>query len=154
MLNFVPDKEKAVHEMVRVVRPGGVVALYVWDYAAHMQVMRTFFDVANSLDPKAAEYDDGIKAPICRPKPLADLFTHCGLRDVEVRAIDAPAAFLTFEDYWSPFLGGTGSAPKYCMSLDEASRERLKEAVQQRLPTGPDGEILLAIRAWAAKGVC
>jgi hypothetical protein len=31
-------------------------------------------------------------------------------------------------------------------------RERLKELIRARLPTGPDGEILLAARAWAAKG--
>jgi trans-aconitate methyltransferase len=152
VLNFVPDKDAAVREMVRVVRPGGTVALYVWDYAGHMQVMRRFFDVAIALDPRAAEYDDGVKAPICRPKPLLEVFTRSGLRDVEVRAIDIPAAFDSFEDYWAPFLGGTGSAPKYCTSLDESARHRLKQEVQRRLPTGPDGEILLAIRAWAAKG--
>lgn len=152
VLNFLPDKDAAIREMTRIVRPGGDVALYVWDYAGHMQVMRMFFDVATVLDPKAAEYDDKIKAPICRPKPLMEILTRFGLRDVEVRAIDIPAAFDSFDDYWTPFLGGTGSAPKYCMSLDEAARERLKQEVRRRLPTGPDGEILLAIRAWAAKG--
>ncbi|MCB1993956.1 MAG: hypothetical protein KDG49_21095, partial [Geminicoccaceae bacterium] len=69
---------------------------------------------------------------------------------VETRAIDIPTAFAGFDDYWTPFLGGTGSAPRYCMSLSEAARDRLREALRQRLPTGPDGEILLAARAWAA----
>jgi hypothetical protein len=114
--------------------------------------MRTFFDVATALDPKAAEFDDGVKTPICRPKPLTNLLTRSGLENVELRAIDIPAAFDTFDDYWVPFLGGTGSAPKYCSSLDEKARGRLKLEVQRRLPTGPDGEILLAIRAWAVKG--
>ena len=36
VLNFVGDQDRAVMEMTRVVRPGGVVALYVWDYAGHM----------------------------------------------------------------------------------------------------------------------
>ncbi len=152
MLNFLPDKDAAIGEMARIVRPGGTVALYVWDYAGHMQVMRRFFDVATALDPRAAEYDDGIKAPVCRPKPLMEILEHSGLHDVEVRAIDIPAAFDSFDDYWAPFLGGTGSAPKYCMSLDETARERLRQEVQRRLPTGPDGEILLAVRAWAVKG--
>lgn len=152
VLNFLPDKDAAIREMARVVRPGGAIALYVWDYAGHMQVMRAFFDAAATLDPKAADYDDGIKAPVCRPKPLAEILTRSGLDDVEVRAIDIPAAFDGFDDYWAPFLGGTGSAPKYCASLDGAARDRLKQEVRRRLPTGPDGEILLAIRAWAAKG--
>src|SRR5690606_2928673 len=122
------------------------VALYVWDYAGHMQVMRYFFDAATALDPKASDFDDGVKAPVCRPQPLADLFSHSGLEDVEVRAIDIPVAFETFDDYWTPFLGGTGSAPKYCMSLDAREREQLRDAIRVRLPTGPDGEILLAAR--------
>lgn len=152
VLNFVPDKKAMVAEMVRVVRPGGTVALYVWDYAGHMQVMRCFFDAANALDPRAMEFDDGLKAPICRPGPLAELLAGAGLSDVDVWAIDIPTAFESFDDYWTPFLGGTGSAPKYCASLDAEARERLRETIRGRLPTGPDGEILLAARAWAAKG--
>lgn len=152
VLNFVPDKDAAIREMARVVRPGGTIALYVWDYAGHMQVMRHFFDAAALLDAKARDFDDGVKAPVCRPGPLNDLFARAGLTGVDVRTIDIPAAFESFDDYWTPFLGGTGSAPKYCMSLDEEARERLREAVRRRLPTGPDGEILLAIRAWAVKG--
>lgn len=152
VLNFVLDKDAAVREMMRVTRPGGTVALYVWDYAGHMQVMRYFFDVATALDPRASAFDDGVKAPVCQPGPLAELFVRAGLTDVEVRAIDIPTAFTSFSDYWTPFLGGTGSAPKYCMSLEEEAREQLREAIRRRLPTGPNGEILLAARAWAAKG--
>ncbi len=152
VLNFIPDKKAALKEMVRVVEPGGIVGLYVWDYAGHMQVMRHFFDVATALDPRASDFDDGVKAPICRPGPLADLFSEAGLKDVAVQAIDISTAFENFDDYWSPFLGGTGSAPKYCMSLTEKEREQLSDALRTRLPTGPDGEILLAARAWAAKG--
>ena len=31
VITFVPDPAKAVAEMARVVRPGGVVATYMWD---------------------------------------------------------------------------------------------------------------------------
>ncbi len=152
VLNFVPDKAKAIGEMVRVVRAGGTVALYVWDYAGHMQIMRYFFDTANEFDPRSADYDDSIKAPICRPMALREAFDSSGLIDVETTAIDIPTAFENFDDYWAPFLGGTGSAPKYCVSLDESTRTKIRDAIRAKLPTGPDGEILLAARAWAVKG--
>lgn len=152
VLNFIPDKTKALSEMVRIVRPEGTVALYVWDYAGQMQIMRYFFDTARVIDPNSSAYDDGINAPICRPKALSDAFIAVGLSDVETTAIDIPAAFVDFHDYWKPFLGGTGSAPKYCMSLDEDTRSKIRDAVRAKLPTGPDGEILLAVRAWAVKG--
>lgn len=151
VLNFVADKRNAVAEMKRVVRQGGSVALYVWDYAGHMQVMRHFFDAASELDSGAREFDDGIKAPICRPGPLSALLKEAGLADIEVQSLDIPAAFENFDDYWTPFLGGTGSAPKYCASLAPDAQSRLREKLRSRLPTGPDGEILLALRAWAIK---
>ncbi len=153
VLNFVGDKDKAVTEMARVVRPGGIVGLYVWDYAGHMQIMRYFFDAAIELDEGARKFDDGINAPVCRPGPLSNLFEKVGLTDIEVDNLDIPAAFENFEDYWTPFLGGTGSAPKYCTSLPPEAQARLKEKLRDRLPTGPDGEILLAIRAFAIKGI-
>jgi SAM-dependent methyltransferase len=152
VLNFIADPPKAINEMARVVRPGGTVALYVWDYGGHMQIMRYFFDCARPVDPKSSEFDDGIQAPICRPGALADAFGTAGLADVATTAIDITAAFADFDDYWKPFLAGTGSAPKYCQSLDEATRRQIRDAIQARLPTSPDGEILLAVRAWAVKG--
>lgn len=92
-----------------------------------MQVMRTFFDVATSLDSGAVDYDDGVKAHICRPGPLKELLKRNGLEVIEVCAIDIPAAFLSFDDYWFPFLGGTRSAPKHCAWLHEDARTRLRD---------------------------
>ena len=117
LLNFIPDKAKALSEMARIVRPEGTVALYVWDYAGQMQIMRYFLDTARPIDPKSSAYDDGINAPICRPKALSDAFVAAGLSDVETAATDIPAAFVEFQDYWTPFLGGTGSAPNTACRL-------------------------------------
>lgn len=152
VLNFVGDEDKAVAEMSRVVRPGGIVGLYVWDYAGHMQIIRHFFDAAIELDDGARKFDDGINAPICRPGPLSRLFEVAQLTDIRAERLDIPAAFDNFEDYWTPFLGGTGSAPKYCTSLPSHAQTRLREKLRNRLPTDPDGEILLAVRAWAVSG--
>ena len=46
VLNFVSNADSMTKEMARVTRPGGTVAAYVWDYAAGMQMMRHFWDVA------------------------------------------------------------------------------------------------------------
>ncbi|MFC4454237.1 class I SAM-dependent methyltransferase [Deinococcus sonorensis] len=152
VLNFTRDPLQALREMARLVRPGGQVALYVWDYAGHMQIMRRFFDVARTMDPEAVRFDDGVNAPICRPGPLREGVEAVGLGNVQVTALDIPAAFEHFDAYWAPFLGGTGSAPKYVATLTTEHRDRLREAVRASLPTGPDGEILLAVRAWAVRG--
>jgi len=152
VLNFVPQSPQAVAEMARVVRPGGVVAAYVWDYAGKMELMRYFWDAAVALDAAAIGLDEGRRFPICQPKPLAGLFVQAGLSEVEVRPIDVATDFRDFDDYWSPFLGGQGPAPGYAMSLSEERRAELRERIRSELPIGKDGSIHIVARAWAVRG--
>jgi SAM-dependent methyltransferase len=153
VLNFVPEPDRAVSEMVRVARPGGTVAAYVWDYAEGMQMMRHFWDAAGELDPRARELDEGRRFPLCGPEPLTELFRTTGLDKVEVRAIDVPTVFRDFDDYWSPFLGGQAPAPGYSMSLSQERRAALRERIRAGLPTNPQGEHHLTARAWAVRGL-
>jgi trans-aconitate methyltransferase len=153
VLNFVPDKAKMAAEMRRVSRPGGTVAVYVWDYAEGMEMMRHFWDAAVALKPAGAELDEGPRFPICKPDALRELFAAAGLREVETQPIEIATVFSDFDDYWTPFLGGTGPAPAYCMSLGEAERNALRDRLRASLPTGPDGKIALTARAYAVKGV-
>lgn len=152
VLNFVPEPERALAELRRVVRAGGTVAAYVWDYAGEMQLMRRFWDAAMELDPAARTLAESLRFALCSPPVLRERFEGGGLRDVEVRAIDAPTVFLDFDDYWEPFLGGQGPAPAYAVSLDEERRARLRERLRATLPARPDGSIPLIARAWAVRG--
>jgi SAM-dependent methyltransferase len=152
VLNFVPSPEQALAEMCRAARPRGAVAVYVWDYAEGMELMRAFWDAAVALDPEARALDEGKRFPLCRPEPLEVLFRGAGLDDVVVRPIDVPTVFRDFDDYWSPFLGGQGPAPGYCVSLDEDRRLALRERLRAKLPVAADGSIRLSARAWAARG--
>jgi SAM-dependent methyltransferase len=152
VLNFVPQPEKAVTEMRRVVRPGGTIAAYVWDYGGMMQLMRHFWNAAAALDPAAAELDEGKRFPICASQPLQHLFETQGLTEVRTRAIDIVTHFRDFDDYWNPFLGGQGPAPGYAMSLPEERRARLRERLRESLPAATDGSIPLVARAWAVRG--
>jgi SAM-dependent methyltransferase len=152
VLNFVPEPAAMVREMRRVLAPGGLAALYVWDYAGRMEMLRRFWDAAVALDPRAAALDEGVRFPVCEPGALRRLFEEAGFRDVETRALDQPTAFRGFDDYWSPFLGGQGPAPGYLASLEGKGREALREQVRASLPIQPDGSIPLIARAWAVKG--
>jgi SAM-dependent methyltransferase len=151
-LNFVPDPGLAAAELTRVIRPGGVAAAYVWDYADGMAMMRHFWDAAAELDPAAAELDEGRRFPVCRPEPLCALWTEAGLGEVSVEAIEVPTTFVDFDDFWTPFLGGQGPAPGYVASLPDTRRDDLRDVLHRRLPTGADGSIALTARAWAVRG--
>ncbi len=152
VLNFVPDHAAMLREMRRVVRADGALALYVWDYAGQMQLMRYFWDAAVALNPIAQALDEGLRFPICQPGPLSQLLRDAGLHDVETRAIDVPTHFKDFDDYWSPFLGGQAPAPSYAMSLNENERAALREYIRAHLAFGDDGSIHLTARAWAVRG--
>jgi SAM-dependent methyltransferase len=154
VLNFLPQPEQTLREMARVVRSGGIVAAYVWDYAGKMQFMRHFWNAAVALDPDASDLDEGRRFPLCQPELLSELFRRADLTQVEVRALDIATDFQNFDDYWSPFLGGQGPAPSYVMALSEERRAALRERIRAGLPFAIDGSIPLSARAWAVCGRC
>ena len=139
--------------MVRVVRKGGTVAAYVWDYVGQMQLIRFFWDTAVALDPKAFSLDEGQRFPLCQPEPLRHLFQTAGLEKVEVRSITVPTMFHDFDEFWTPFLGGQGPAPFYVRSQSEEQRVALRDHLRATLPFKADGSLHLTARAWAVRGV-
>ncbi|HEX9332059.1 MAG TPA: hypothetical protein VF896_09240, partial [Anaerolineales bacterium] len=142
-----------IAEMRRAVRNGGMIALYVWDYAGKMQMMRHFWNAAIALDPTARDLDEGKRFPICNSDSLKKLFQNTGLFQVEVHPINISTDFKDFNDYWLPFLGGQGPAPGYAMSLSEERRARLRARIYNSLPFALDGSIPLTARAWAVRGM-
>ena len=148
VLNFVPDRQAALRRMREI---GATVAVYVWDYADGMQLMRYFWDAAIALRPQDHECDQGKRFAFCTAEGLAELFTEAGFGTVGTRAIDVPTEFASFDDYWQPFLGGTGVGPAYVRTLTDAERDALREELRSRLPFEADGSIRLTARAWAAQ---
>lgn len=154
VLNFVPDKEKALAEMQRVARSRGTVAFYVWDYpGGGVEFMRAFWTAATALDPHARDLTEDRRFPFCTADGLANLAKSTGLTSVDCIQIEVPTLFKDFEDYWHPFTLGAGPAPGYCSSLGAHARERLREKLYDSLPRGEGGAIPLKARAWAVKGV-
>lgn len=153
VLNFIPDRAKVLDEMIRVTRPGGTVAAAVWDYAAGMEMLRTFWDEAVALDSEADARDER-HMPLCRRGELGSLWRERRLRDVAEEAITIPMRFSSFDDYWSPFLEKQGPAGAYVAELSAGDRERLRTRLRRRLfGDRPNGPIVLQARAWAVRGI-
>jgi hypothetical protein len=152
VLNFVSDPAITAKEMARVTRHGGKVGAYVWDYAGGMQMMRHFWDVAVELNPNDSAVDEAERFPLCEPEPLEALFRSAGLTSVSRRPIEIPTVFRDFDDYWIPFLGKQGAGPTYLASLNDEMRDRIRDALKNRLVLAFDGSIALTAKAWAVKG--
>lgn len=153
VLNFVADPPGAIKRMTERLRPGGVVAAYVWDYADGMEFLRCFWDEAVALDSAAAAFDEGRRFPLCRTEALHSLFVQAGLEDVAIQGLEIPTHFRSVEDFWTPFLRGTGPAPSYAISLSPERQSLLRDRIAERLRPVVDGGIRLHARAWAVRGV-
>jgi SAM-dependent methyltransferase len=154
VLNFVPDRMKALSEMKRAIRPGGAIAFYVWDYpGGGLEFIRAFWNVATVLDQGAAELTEDRRFPFCTQAGLTELAAVAGLSGIEATAIEIPTRFANFDDFWHPFTLGAGPAPGYCMSLTPDARQLLHDRLEASVPRGSDGSIMLKARAWAIKAV-
>ena len=51
-----------------------------------------------------------------------------------------------------PFLGKQGAAPTYLASLNDETRDRIRDALKARLVANADASIALTARAWAVQG--
>jgi SAM-dependent methyltransferase len=152
VLNFVPDHDKAASEMRRVTRPRGVVSACVWDYDVGMQMLRFFWDEAVALDPGIAPKDER-HMKLCREGQLGALWRRAGLANVEEQPLVIEQAYVSFDDYWGPFLKGAGPGGAYVVSLAEDRRRQLEARMRKRLLGGrDDGAFALAARAWCVRG--
>jgi SAM-dependent methyltransferase len=151
-LNFFPDPAAAMERMRLATTPGGTITAGVWDYGGEMQFLRYFWDAAIEVESDAREMDEGTRFPICTPEHLLRLFRNAGLVDVRCEPIEIVTVFESLEDYWTPFLGGTGPAPSFVSALSVEKRERLRSKLDATLPRRPDGTIQLRARAWAIRG--
>ena len=146
---FVPDPERGLAEMTRVVAPGGTVATYVWDMLGGgfpqnaLQVEMRNMGAVPPLPPSVEASQMGV---------LEELWTKGGLRDIETRVITVEREFDGFDDFWATNLLGSGTGPAIAlMAPDDVAQ--LKERVRTHLPIGRDGRITCRAQANAIKGV-
>jgi ubiquinone/menaquinone biosynthesis C-methylase UbiE len=149
-LNFIAF-DRALAEQHRVVRPGGTMAAYVWDYAGEYQFARCFWDAALTIDPRAAAYDPGRKATICREENLRQALLAAGCTEVETCVFDDSGEFPSREAYWHTFDGRQGSTFEYLSLLTDEQRSHLKASLLAAM--NPHGPVKLKIRALAVKGL-
>lgn len=148
VLFFVPQPAVGVAEMVRVVRPGGIVAAYHWD-------------ILNGGFPLAAIGAEALKMGLQPPLPPSveastieastKLWTDAGLRDVQTTQVTVERRFDSFDEYWNVAI--TGSAMRALFgSLPAEDVALLKSRVRERVKAG-DGPLTLSARANAIRGV-
>jgi SAM-dependent methyltransferase len=155
VLNLLPDAQQAARELVRVTRPGGIVAAGVWDFRGGLVFVRLLLDTAAALDPSGEAFRSTLfGGTFTRPGELAATWRALGLRDVTQAALTIRTEFSAFADLWEPWVGGQGVVADYVTSLGADLRARLEHAVRRAYLAGdPDGPRSFAATAWACRGI-
>jgi SAM-dependent methyltransferase len=150
-LNYIPSPACGLEEFQRVTKPGGAIAVYVWDYLHGARFLREFWDAAIAIDDEAASFDQARRFPMCTPEGLRGLFEQTKLEDSTLHVIDVVTSFANFDDYWEPLLTGQGSAPNYLATRGQSIQTAIRQRVQAALPVNAHGRIDLPARAWAIR---
>jgi SAM-dependent methyltransferase len=144
VVHFMHDPVAGLREMRRV--SSGVVAACVWDHGTGPGPLTLFWDVARELDPTV---HDESELPGAFEGDLARLFGEAGLHDVEDGVVEVTIELETFNEWWAPFTLGVGPAGAHVASLDDATRDQLRERCRARTGGEP---FRITARAWAARG--
>jgi ubiquinone/menaquinone biosynthesis C-methylase UbiE len=148
VINFLADRPRALAEMGRVVRHGGRVAGYVWDFEAERSPSWPMRAAMRSMG------EDAARAPgtdASNLQALVLLFGTAGFAAIETKCFEVTLSFASFEDFWQ------AQTPSYspltwkinAMSADELAR--FTEAVRSELSVQGNGTIQYAARANAIK---
>jgi ubiquinone/menaquinone biosynthesis C-methylase UbiE len=155
VLHFVPEAGKAVAEMRRVVRPGGVVAAVVWDHYGGMTGMRMMIDTVAALSESGRQMRSRYCfQPMMQPGEMKRTFAEQGLVDVSEAELMIRMDYADFDDFWAPIGAGEGPLGRYLTTLDAAEQKRIEAAVRDAYQAGrPDGPRSFANIAWACRGI-
>lgn len=138
-LMFLADRTAALREMRRVLRPGGRIALLVWDAVERTPGYRDLVALLGEIvGPAAAE---ALRAPFCLGDPAAITaeLAAAGLAADEMRTVTGTARHPSLDAWIDTEIGGWTLAG----TVDAATLARLKAAAHDRLAryVGPDGAI-------------
>lgn len=120
VINFLPDPDKAVSEMARVVKGGGSVSTYVWDIAGGGFTMEPIREALKQM---------GVPSPIpgaeiTQIKHLRSAWERAGPDGVETTRIDIRLTYKNFDDFWDANTAIPNSVSNAVRTLSSADVER------------------------------
>jgi ubiquinone/menaquinone biosynthesis C-methylase UbiE len=149
VITFLPDPDKAVAEMRRVVRPGGWVATYNWDIPGGGTPINVVQVTMESMGMTS------VRAPnpaASKREALQELWERSGLESIETRVIRIPVTYANFDDFWDSNTAPIGPLGKVINGMSTSAREQLRTHLRERLAVRSDGRIAYEAFANAVKG--
>ena len=143
---FMRDAPTGVREMRRVVKPGGTVAVCMWDRQG-MEMLAAVHRAQRALgsDTPTAE----ARILYRSQDEIESLFTD-GFEGVQTELLETDASYTDFDEFWSALGGGAGPAGAWLATLAGEQRDAAHAEVHRQLGE-PTGAFTLRARAWATR---
>lgn len=149
VITFIPDPGMALAEMKRVVKPGGTIGTYVWDFlngGSPQQPLREAVEAAGVMIEHMHGHENS------RREALERIFAAASLDDAATRMIEADVSYPDFDTYWTSQTALANTTVQYLRTMTAADIERVKAYLREHLPKDRSGRIAYKARASAAKG--
>jgi ubiquinone/menaquinone biosynthesis C-methylase UbiE len=138
VISFLPDPGRAVAEMVRVVRPGGWVATYMWDTLAGGTPVQPIYSALESMGLSSVRPPNPAAS---RRDAMQELWKKAGLESIETKVIRISTIYSDFDDFWGSNTVPIGPQGKIIAGMSASAREELRMRLRDHLPASPDGRI-------------
>ncbi len=125
---FCPQPEKAVAEVLRVLKPGGHFALSVWDEPERSPGQTVMGEALRRFGkpPPPVDFNAPGVHQLAPPGKLAALLKNAGFRQVRVEALTLTGEYESLDALWERRMAGPGNLRASIQELSPAELERLK----------------------------
>jgi SAM-dependent methyltransferase len=143
VVTFMSDAPAGVAEMRRVVRPGGTVAVCMWD-GDGMEMLGAVNRTQQALDPSRPTPE---QRTLFRSRETLESLVGEG---AHAELLGVESEYAGFEELWSTVVNGAGPAGVWAKSLDDEQRAAAEEELHRQVGS-PSGAFTLTGRAWAVR---
>lgn len=139
---LVPDQPRALHEMVRVTKPGGRVLLIAYGHPSELEFLEWFVAAMKAVAPESPGLPDDpppLEFQVADPQVLRQRLTDAGLRDVRVERTAERPAFSSGQQMWDWLYYGNPIAEMVVRDLTAEQRQTLVQVLGGMLRDRAEG---------------
>jgi SAM-dependent methyltransferase len=146
------DPETALRETRRVLRPGGRVALAVWDELERNPWMGVIRDALNASGLAPAQPEGPGPFSLGSDESVRELLDVTGFDDIEIEGLDLSVDFPSLDAWWDHVMQTSGSTVEVVRGLAPAEHYKLRDLVDAGYApyVHDDGSLQVPARALVA----
>lgn len=145
---FMNDAPGGVREMRRVVRPGGIVAVCMWD----RERMEMLSALKRALETLGA-WPRGETGVDYRTRDEIDSLFADGFGETTAELLEVEAGYDGFDEFWDALTAGASESGRWAASQTGDDLVEARREVRRQLGD-PVGAFALSAAAWAVRAPC